>query len=349
MHLPEELICQILGKLYYKSPPLSEPDYHTLSACALVNSLWTMPAQTLLLRHITSARAHTFSVAAATVLSSTLLSHVRIFSVALSQTTVGDSPLVKTCRLSWSLSLGAATADLSSAIRSNPTTIRSLKLMECSVQSPILYELLALLPDVQFLTLGVEIAASPPAWTPKFHLYELSLHRTLPSEVLLWLLADSETSLRILELRDLPSANGALDLAKHCPHLHSLRLMRYSTHTATILRLCTNLLELVLLNVPMLVSLPKLSPSLEHLAFAIQTHSASVDLQPVITAVDSLPHLRILSCFGVSEYSRLKEVCDAKGIIMWASSQKFWVNDDPIVTTRFPRRRQSVSNFYLMS
>jgi hypothetical protein len=212
-----------------------------------------------------------------------------------------------------------------SAITTVSVSIRSLRLMECSVQSPILYQLLALFPSVEFLTLGVELIASPPDTTPAFHLYELTLQRNPPSNVLRWLLASSETSLRILELRDLPGAHTPSDLAICCPHIESLRLMRYNAYSAAILRQCTNLLELVLLNVPMFVSFPELPPSLEHFGLLIQTFTASVDLRPVVAAVDTLPRLRLLSFIGDMQDVQLKSICDAKGIVLQTTSRKFWI------------------------
>lgn len=207
-------------------------------------------------------------------------------------------------------------------------SIRALRLMECSVQSPILYQLFAIFPEVQFLTLGVEIVASPPAWALTAQLYELTLHRTPSSEILTWLLSSSHSSLRILELRDLPSARTPSNLAAYCPHIQSLRLMRYNAHTAAILQQCTNLTELVLLNVPTIVSLPALPPSLEHFTLLIQTYTIRVNLQPIIAAVNGLPQLRTLSLLGSPPKDQildLQAACDAKGVVMSSSPDKIWI------------------------
>ncbi|KAJ7459862.1 mitochondrial 39-S ribosomal protein L47 (MRP-L47)-domain-containing protein [Mycena latifolia] len=352
MQLPEELICVILANLYYRNPPFSTPDYSTLSACCLVNSLWTIPAQTLLFRRITVNVAHSFGrFVARPIGNQALLSHVRMLAIALSDnpppplsqssdpndersTLCPVSTLVtilKSCPKLYELSISArslfslgseSTSALADVVRTTSLSIRSLRMVECSVQSPILYEFLALFPGVQFLTLGVEIAASPPSWAPVIRLYELTLHRTLSSEVLIWLVSASETTLRILELRDLPGVHTRVGPRD------SLRLMRYNAYTAAILRQCTNLLELVLLNVPGFVSLPELPPTLEHIAVLIQTYTASVDLQPVIAAVDSLPRLRILTFIGDSQLQqipRLKEACQSKDVAMWTTQHKFWI------------------------
>ncbi|KAJ6477443.1 hypothetical protein C8R47DRAFT_1020508 [Mycena vitilis] len=365
--LPEELICSILSSVYYNAP-FGTPDYPTLLACSLVNSNWRVPSQTLLFRRVTTPAAPSFARHVASANEPALLSHVRSFSTALG---VENTPqagrdfctvselisILKHCPQIYELSISAhrlfsiglaGLSGITAVVGTASIEIRSLKLVDCSVQSPILYELLALFPTVEFLTLGVEVAASPPAWTPTFRLYELTLHRTCASEVLAWLLLASSESLRILELRDLPSERTPSDLAMCCPHIQSLRLMRFNAHSAIILRQCTGLLELVLLNVPTLVTLPELPHSLEHFALLIQTYTTSVDLRPVIAAVDSLPRLRILSFIGdLQDISLLKASCDAKGVILQANWRKFWINDDPVKATRFPRRR-SVSNFYLM-
>jgi hypothetical protein len=196
--------------------------------------------------------------------------------------------------------------------------------MECSVHSPILYELIGLFPSVEFLTLGVEIAAAPPPWTPAIQLYELTLHRTPPSDLLQWLLSSSGTSLRILEMRDLPSARTSVDLAVCCPHIQSLRFMRYNAYSAAILQQCTNLVELVLLNVPL--SLPALPSSLEHFALVIQTYTAHVNLDPVVKAVESLPRLKIFTFVGESgDLNHLKAICDAKGVAFHTTLRQYWI------------------------
>ncbi|KAJ7212110.1 hypothetical protein GGX14DRAFT_362171 [Mycena pura] len=359
MHLPDELICLVLAKAYYKDPPLNTPDYSTLSACSLVSSSWTHPAQILLFRCITQDVAHAFSRFAETN-DQALLANVRTFSIALLTQSV-DLPILvsvlRRCPQLYELTISArglfsfpdeSIAALVSIMNSTGLSIRSLRLIECSVQSPILYQLMGVFPTIEFLTLGVELAATPPLWKPICALYELKCHRTLSPEMLVWLLSSSASSLRVLELRDLPSARTAVELAPYCESIQSLRLMRYNAHTAAILRQCTNLLELVLLNVPTLVSLPSLPPSLEHITLLIQTYTTSVDLTPVIVAVNSLPNLRTLSFMGdLGQIAVLQSVCDSKNVSLWRTSQKFWTMDDPIKATRFPRR-QSVSNFYLM-
>ncbi|KAJ7095862.1 hypothetical protein B0H15DRAFT_880581 [Mycena belliarum] len=376
MQIPSELVSLILADLYYKNAqsPFSTPDYSTLSACSLVSSLWTVPSQTLLFRHITLEVARAFGrYVDGPSRNQALLSHVRVLSVSLSfgdrsdeqdpvhfpvstlVAILGCCPklyeLIIRARKLFSLD-SASKSELADVVRNAPLCIRSLRMLECGVQSPILYEFVALFPDLQFLTIGVEITASPPPWMPAFQLYELKLYRTLSSEVLTWLLSASRTTLRILELRDMPGMHTQTDLAICCSGIQSLRLMRYNSHAAAILTQCTNLLELVLLNVPAFVSIPDLPPSLEHIAVLIQTYTASVDLQPLIAALDVLPRLRILTFMGdpqIQQLPQLKAICLTKNVALYTPRHKFWINDDPVVATSFPRRRRSTSNFYLMN
>ncbi|KAJ7784560.1 hypothetical protein B0H16DRAFT_1402542 [Mycena metata] len=358
MHVPEELICLILAQVYRENP-FFPPDYSTLLSCALVNSQWRGPAQTLLFRRVTLEAASAFGQFADTTKNRALLTHVRTLAIALESPVTTLVSILGHCPQLYELSISArglfslgpqGISRIAAVVRDASISVRSLHLIDASVQSPVLYELLDLFPTVEFLFLGVEIASAPPASAPaSFHLYELTLQRTPSSEVLAWLLSTSGTSLRILELRDLPSPNTYLDLATCCPHLQSLRLMRYNSHSGAILRQCTNLLELVLLNVPMFTALRELPLTLEHFEVAIQTYTASVDLGLVISAVNSLPRLRILTFIGDSEQiPLLQSTCDAKHVTLHATPRKLWIKDDPIKTTRFPRR-QSVSNFYLMN
>ncbi|KAJ7644143.1 hypothetical protein FB45DRAFT_783960 [Roridomyces roridus] len=354
LDLPQEIVCAILAKLYYRNPPFSAPDYSTLCACSLVNSLWTDPAQTLLFRRITSDVVLSFTQFLAKYPDSRLLSHVRTVHITLSGSFTAFVSILEHCHGLYELTIAAnglfslgpqSMARIATVQRS----IRALRLMECSVQSPLLYQLLELFPQVQFLTIGVEIVASPPAWMPNFQLYELTLHRTPSSEVLTWLISSSHSSLRVLELRDLPSSSTSSNLAPCCPHIQSLRLMRYNTQTAAILKQCSNLTELVLLNVPTLVSLPALPPSLEHFTLFIQTYSTGIDMGPIVAVVDTLPRLRSLNLLGnpqEDQTTTLQAACDAKGVTMWSTPDKIWITEDPVIA-RFPRRL-SVSNFYLM-
>ncbi|KAJ7069783.1 hypothetical protein C8F01DRAFT_1363901 [Mycena amicta] len=349
--LPAELIQLVLGQAFYKSLQTNRPDYQCLSTCALVAKSWSLPAQILLYRCITIEASEPFLCATH---NPSLLAYVRSFSLILTAETSSEAipRLFNWCPALYELGVGARIfslsksdlADVASHIASTGVKIRALNLIECSTQSPILFQLLSLLPAVEFLTLGVEIMDVPPEWTMPCTLYELKCHRMPAAHVLNKLLGPS---LQILELRDPPSAYTALELAPYCAKMKSLRLMRFNAHCSTIIAQCTSLVEIVLFNVPTLVSLPTLPASLEHLAIIIQTYTTSVNSRPILRAVDALPRLRLLTYVG-DYLPELQALCEAKRVPFSWTPQKHWINDDPVKTIRFPRRR-SVSNFYLMN
>lgn len=347
--LPLELILSIIEKAFYERPGFRDPDYQTLLACSLVHSSWATSVQTLIFRHVTYKRGRSFSMSyhltgPSNPRSEALLSHLRILEIGLgSSSTAECTPrnllnIISRLPYLYELSLHIngifslrwdTVSDLRTIATATWPGVRALRVLDCSVQSPILYELLSVFPTVQFLTIGTEMATppiTPPI--PGLQLYELVLFRTLPSEILTWLLANSTTSLHILELRDLPGSHMPPVLEKHGPHIRALRLMRYNAQAAAIVRICTNLAELIIMNIPQFISLPTLPPSLEHFGFVNQAYVSSVVLRPVIEAINKLPNLRTLSCDldpSHDGFLLLEETCAAKHITMRTNLPKLWI------------------------
>jgi hypothetical protein len=106
---------------------------------------------------------------------------------------------------------------------------------------------ISLWPDIRFLTIGARIATLPPIKLPAIKLYELAPSNTLiPSVSLDWLLSNSEDSLQIFELRDVPGRQMKDILTKTGHNLGSLRLERYFKFPADKLWPCTRLEELAI-------------------------------------------------------------------------------------------------------
>ncbi|KAI0670773.1 hypothetical protein C8Q78DRAFT_974238 [Trametes maxima] len=230
---------------------------------------------------------------------------------------------------------------------SGPLRIRALTIIACGVQSPILYQLLQAWPTIEFLHIGVEIAAPPPKWTPQFQLYQLSLTRTPPLSVLSWLLSTSTESLRVVSFRDAPGRALYPLLQTIGPRLRSLGLMNYNLGAAAVLKHCPNLEELTVVQLSALIPLRGLPSTLEHLSYR---NLQSVDV--VINTIGSLPRLRVVTCDSrVTELktcAELESLCASKGIELFLDEVPFWVREDPIHVRRFPRRRVA-SNFALMN
>lgn len=330
--LPIELIILILENTYYKYSGedlevRDFPDYQTLSACTRVCSSWTPLAQRLLFRHVTFDRFLYFGPHP----RSRIYSHIRVLEVSLEPIDdvhvdqVMDTFLDVLCRCSrlyelklFLISGHSLNSDAISRIRgSGLTNLRSLRILQCSVQSPILYQLLELFPTVRFLTVGVEIVATPPASRiPDLQLYELVLHRTLPPEVLKWLLP-SEATLEILELRDPPSSQTIQILQSHAPGIRSLRLLRYDAKIIELIRLCTHLEELIMPQISTLVHLSALPPSLEHFSFFVNPNNSFADVN---LAIKDLSNLRLVTCNEPeapdSEFASFSATCQKLGIFI---------------------------------
>ena len=284
-------------------------------------------------------------------------------------------------------------------LKDSGQSIRALNLQYCGVQSPVLFQLLGIWSRIRFLRIGTEIAAWPwrhPSETPVLRqpqtngnpndivqrppshvsLYDLALSRIPQQAVLTWLLGSSASSLRILDLHEVPGIAARQILGVHAPHLRSLRLLHFSLDSAAFLRQCTCLEELVIYNLPVFVPLaPELPPSIEHLSFRNPRHAFRNTLRPILDAIEVLPKLRIVTCDknseGFREFEMLKTRCAERGVEVVISEVPIWVvscvvwarqrmsqlshsflfsrqYEDPTVIRRFPRRR-SFSNFRLMS
>ncbi|KAG2152613.1 uncharacterized protein EDB93DRAFT_254992 [Suillus bovinus] len=386
--VPPELVLCILEHGYYTS--LCTPNYSLLKAAALVCKTWSGPAQTLLFRCATKLEQHNIPIFRAALLSSAsrgkaLGECIRILEISVGKTSNGGrgcSPddfviLLQACPQLYELALSITGVhefeeEILKKLGDVGRKLKALTLVQCGLQSPILFQLLKIWNNIQFLKIEKEIAAWP--WrtdtTPvlrknidpdelaqrpgaEVHLYELALSRFPTSDVLTWLLESSVDSLRILELRDIPGPTHRTILSLHAPRLRSLRLTNYNCNSAAFLRMCTALEELVIYHVPTHFPLvPDLPPTIEHLSFRNPNHMYRNTLQPIIEAVDALPSLKVLTCDKnieqlVGDYEILKAKCRMKGAEVIVSDMPFWVYEDPIKVHRFPRTR-SVSNFDAM-
>ncbi|KAH9947596.1 hypothetical protein B0H21DRAFT_807153 [Amylocystis lapponica] len=367
---PVDLIIEILGHSYYRD---GIPDKATLRACTLVSSFWTEHAQRLLFCSVSlydSRMMQSFSFATdpSAERGRQLGSYVRTMEMFIESsdhmghTVAGFIAVLSRCPRIYELVLCAphlhmfddATMDQLRQLAHGPlqVTIRALSLLLCGIQSPLLYQLLEVWPTVQFLRLGTELNATPPRAPAPIKLYELVLHRTPSQEILEWLLSASESSLQIADFRDVPGPLFDDLLRLHGPHLRSLRLMRYSARAAAVIKHCPNLEELILFQLSTFLDLARLPQTLEHLGFRNYTWSASPSLHTIITAIDSLPRLRIVTCDPHTEqhvdYPALRAKCLERGVELLADALPIWMKEDPVVVHRFPRRK-SVSNFARMN
>ncbi|KAH7909674.1 hypothetical protein BJ138DRAFT_1066661 [Hygrophoropsis aurantiaca] len=378
MFLPPEIILGILEPVYYDD--LASPNYSLLSACSLVCSGWSGPAQTLLFRNPKQIRLHNSAAFYAAIDSSTfrgqtLGSCVRRLDIRTGRSSNDSCALQEftrillACPRLYELTLSIYgihefANSLLSELKESTKNLKALSLIYCGVQSPIIFQLLEIWHNVQFLKIGTEIVASTPrhdelvpSATPvvsnaPVRLYDLILLRTPSPEILSWLLEPSLESLRILECREMPGRSTRALLTPHTRRLRSLRLLHYNLDSAALLRECTELEELLLYHIPSIVPLaPDLPQTIQHFGFwnSISNHQKTLD--PILDAVDSLPRLNVITCntnvVELVDYPRLKAVCEDRNIEIIVTKVPFWIPEDPVVTRRFPRGR-SVSNFGLM-
>lgn len=364
--LPTEIIEDILKNLYYRADDwTSMPDYATLCACSLIDRSWTLPAQHLLYRHLSLRKAETLSAftelcrSAESLHGKGPLDHVRLLDLLISPD-VDNGTLKSTFphfvyllsilpRL-YSISIWVAglvtiptplRASIQAIVASTHMNIRALRIMECSVQAPILYELLSLFPTVKCLHIGPEIVA-PPLSEPirGLELYELSLKRSLPPYVLEWILAHSRGTLRILELFDSVRSDTIPTFERVGPGIHSLRMMRYDSNTAQVLRCCTQLRELIMQPTPPLVrlTLPRSTERVNIANWYYNQHHSMTDWTLFVNAVLQGPGAITFQCDkdsprnGREGFLALEAACRKTGATLELQPRNWWPVSHPNTT-----------------
>ncbi|KAI1789648.1 hypothetical protein LXA43DRAFT_561143 [Ganoderma leucocontextum] len=365
--LPAELIDAILEHTYYEK---GVPDNDTLRACALVSATWREPAQRLLFRRVTlrgmhHGREHLSFLGATdlqTEYSRTLGGHVRVlelfigdkagldlddadladilsrtprlYELVLRATGIHQFATGTMEKLRALAGLDANTVDGHTHSAHTPLRIRALSLLSCGIQSPILYQLLSVWSSIEFLLIGVEIAAPPPRSQPhpSFKLYQLTVMRTPRLYILSWLLSASMDSLRIVSFRDAPGRELDPILDAVGPRLRSLRLMNNSVRTPKVLERCPNLEEFVLVQLSTLFGLEGLPKTLEHLSCRNLPEEPQ-SLDSVLEAVEVLPRLRVVTCDKRARlderFGALEGLCAGKGVELFVDETPFWVVSAP--------------------
>ncbi|EPQ54617.1 hypothetical protein GLOTRDRAFT_43638, partial [Gloeophyllum trabeum ATCC 11539] len=370
--LPPELIFEILSCLYYKSD--GRVDFPTLAACTLVHSLWTTAAQKLMFHNVPlpddcsgsdncKSRAFREALDPSTERGRRLGGYVRRLDIWVGPSPEWHTPAVfvtilRDCPNLYELNFTpvgmyafeeTVLAQLMELCQSTGPHVRALRPIGVGVQSPIIYQLLAVWPSVKFLHLSSELIASPPDEPPGFSLYELTLSRNVPQEITTWFLTRSEASLQILTLRELPGPDLVNTLSRHGPRIRSIRFFDYGKRTAALVRACSNLQEVVLYKLASVRDLD-LPPSVEHLSFRTPFWEKTPKhaLRPILEVIPTLPALWLVTgdqdIRGYEEWPLLQHMCEERGVTLASDGLSALLPEDPILPDKFPRGR-SVSNF----
>ncbi|KAJ3530560.1 hypothetical protein NMY22_g8519 [Coprinellus aureogranulatus] len=379
--LSEDIISLVLKDVYYLHDAGLQlehtPNRTLLRSCALVNSIWSRPAQALLFRNVilNPKFVETFLGDEGPLDEScaALLEHVRIATTLPWNPSNDIDDLGRTiakclerCTALYELGIYAGgpisfcqsiVDDLNRVVQARTTPLRALRIYECGVLSRVVEQLITTLPTLEFLVIDCEVGLPPKEGAEcKAQLYELRLTRNLRTEFLEWLLQASKGSLQILELRDLPGRTTRDILRPYCDTIRSLRLMPFNQISAEIVTMCTQLEELRLMGIPNVFPLPKVLPStLHHLEIVLMTVvTERTRLRPITEVVKSHAGLRLLTIRTSSlvetvvDFAALEEACREHGVKLDIDKAGFWPLETLVKTRSFPRRR-SVSNFNRMN
>jgi hypothetical protein len=360
MKLPIELWIDIIEEVYYD--PRGSVDYATLSACSQVCLSWTEPSQKVLFRSIDLTqdefrryRSLMTHIDPSTARGKTLGLYIRVVDVSVG---VVSSPqwglrqheftrLILFCPRLYHLTVRSALHKFDkdtmtflqtiASLGSGGLHLRALHLAKCGRQSPILYQLISIWPGIRFLQIGGRVCVSPPSQSSSIQLHELvmSCGEQLSTNMLDWLLSNSETSLRILELWDEPGPRMKRLVAKHGDYLRSLRIPCFNKVAAETVDLCPKLEELALIihHSTALTRLRDLPLSIVHFAFR---NMAKRPLhRPVISAINSLPNLRVVTCDQHSQqdadFSALQKVCENRSVDLRVDQGQLWLVGNPVI------------------
>jgi hypothetical protein len=351
--LPEDIVSLVLNEVYYLNKP-GRPLEHTpnrivLRSCALVNSVWSRPAQALLFRSVTFTPRFVKAFLEEDMDESrrSLLQHVRIATTLPWDAGYDIDDLGKTiarciehCTALYELGIYAggpvSFSDdvmdrLSQVSQSRPAPLRSLRIHECGVQSRVVQQLVSTFPSIEFLWINCEVGLPPKVGLDcKAQLYELRLTRNLRIEFFQWLLQCSQGSLQVLELRDLPGRATRDTLRPYCHTVRSLRLMPFNQISAEVVAMCTNLEELLLMGIPNIFPLPKVLPAtLHHLEIVLVTViTLRTRLAQVTDVVKGHAPLRLLSlrgpAEGIADFEELEAACREHDVVLDVDDGGVW-------------------------
>lgn len=318
-------------------------DNDTLLACSLVCSSWREPAQRRLFHSVdrsvygSPSKRNSFegTIHPSTERGKILGSYVRSLQVNLDHTFGYADGTLDMRRFTLLLSRFPHLYELSLHVYgiqrfnelelaelrfiANTVHLRALRLLQFSIQSVIVYQLISVWPTIQYLTIGSAIAVPPPIPEPRIKLRELSFFRTtIKPRCLEWLLSGSETSLQILQFRDTPGPRMKKIVQKHAPYIRSLRMQRYDKDSADILHLCTRLEELILFQLPIFMDVNDLPFTIEHFSFYFR--GSAIIRHPLIALINNLPNLRLITCDkDVEQYpdfAGIRSACDARHVTL---------------------------------
>ncbi|KAJ3531387.1 hypothetical protein NMY22_g8174 [Coprinellus aureogranulatus] len=299
----------VLKEVYYSSKAKSSPEHqrdlkHLLRSCALVNSAWRKPAQTLLFRSVVCNPRFVRTFLGDEDSKSSLLQHVRTIDFSIPVHHVHPRVLdefgkfirlaLERCPSIYEVALrgggdNAVSDELLSGIRERLTSqtsaspLRSLRVYWRDPRTTFPYRVPSYFPSLRYLSILVYgdeeynrlCGPRPPIDAlAGLSLFELRLSGTPPSAVAI--LRHVPSTLRVLELPSFLDHIDVVmpDLLPHYSTLRSLRL-RCFTHTERLLvELCPNLEELMVFPGRESENLPEvLQPSLEHLLLMLSWSS----------------------------------------------------------------------------
>lgn len=339
-HLAPELILEILEWLYYT--PKGIVDYASLSSCCLLSKAWCSVAQHLLFRRVKIKDLP----------PSRLAVDIRVLDIEIPPELSSRSNLPLFARIITSCSslydLGLTTPkDLTcfdrrtlSLLSSARPPIKALRICGAS-RSAILFQILAVFPDIRHLVLLSGVFIRPPRESCTHSFYEVSIRKKNNNQVLEWLFAASN-SLRILEVWYKHNDMYTVLDTSNIQQLVSFHALYYEHEESQFVRICPNLQEIVV-ETSLTLRFGPFPGTVESLGYGRLLSSDSV-LEIFMKTADGLPKLRAVFCQIFPSWQlrapKLKQFCQERGI-------ELRLTDNPLIESNVVR--YSVFNIFLQT
>ncbi|TFY74044.1 hypothetical protein EWM64_g9966 [Hericium alpestre] len=382
--LPIEIIVKIIENTYHLHTDPPKVDIKTLSACAAVCKRWHRFARGLLFFKVDGAQdalMYFRLLAGPGGLGTCVRSlDLDVYRVDLDVYGVSTEP-VWTMALSYCPNLYELCLDVPSdapelteleviQLKALRLRIRALTFTLHGMQGElcILYQLMAIWPSIQFLTVSMLPGPTPrlPGERPPFSLYELTLStfRLLAEPIMRWLLppipAGQKGSLHILSFTT--GADQDLNaLMEYMPYVRSLRILFRHPLPQGFLERCSALEELIFDVSDVAAESPDpkalvLPATIEHLRIT-GVYGAEVEPFAMAFTRSTLPRLQQVSIntyempqLPQNRYIDLSKVCSDRGVALVADSPGglSWTSEYPVPVDHFPRDR-TIENLYRMN
>ena len=335
MILPPEIILYIFETLHHAH---SKGNRRTLNSCTLVCKAWKPHAQHILFRSLYLSAHHSKLLISGQRGSHILASAVRHLDISIGtakQDTLHLAHFTRIlayCRSLQELTLRVygiyefATRTLREMRCAELGEIKTLALMACDIDSVVLSQMMDVWPSISEVVVGSGMPACVGGWKAQCRLRLLSFFHAPTLEVMQSVLANSQETMKVLELRG--GASGKLlesILRTHGLRLQTLRLREYASVSSIVVKYCRRLEEADFRHSPAVPTCYIIPRSVKKIVYRTPTHFTCVNLLPMINTLTSSLNVETFRCdqslLQHPHFATLMHICKRRDILVEYNEQ----------------------------